>query len=40
MRRIFNSLSYDPPSGFPSEFPRSIDLSGMSWSVGVQVPLP
>ncbi|HEU4723636.1 MAG TPA: hypothetical protein VFS59_19945 [Gemmatimonadaceae bacterium] len=40
MRRIFNSLSYDPPSGFPSDFPRSIDLSGMSWSVGVQVPLP
>ena len=40
MRRIFNSLSYDPPSGFPSTFPRALDLSGMSWSVGVQVPLP
>jgi hypothetical protein len=40
MRRIFNSLSYDPPTGFPSDFPRSLDLSGMSWSVGVQVPLP
>jgi hypothetical protein len=40
MRRIFNSLSYDPPSGFPSDFPRALDLSGLSWSVGVQVPLP
>jgi hypothetical protein len=40
MRRIFNSLSYDPPSGFPPDFPRALDLSGMSWSVGVQVPLP
>jgi hypothetical protein len=40
MRRIFNSLSYDPPSGFPSNFPRALDLSGMSWSVGVQVPIP
>ena len=40
MRRIFNSLSYDPPSGFPSNFPRSLDLTGMSWSVGVQVPIP
>ena len=40
MRRIFNSLSYDPPNGFPSEFPRALDLSGLSWSVGVQVPLP
>ena len=40
MRRIFNSLSYDPASGFPSNFPRALDLSGISWSVGVQVPLP
>ena len=40
MRRIFNSLSYDPPSGFPSDFPRALDLSGMSWSVGIQVPIP
>ena len=40
MRRIFNSLSYDPPSGFPSNFPRALDLSGMSWSVGIQVPIP
>ena len=40
MRRIFNSLSFDPPSGFPPNFPRALDLSGMSWSVGVQVPLP
>jgi hypothetical protein len=40
MRRIFNSLSYDPPNGFPSDFPRALDLSGMSWSVGVQVPIP
>ena len=40
MRRIFNSLSYDPPTGFPSNFPRALDLSGMSWSVGIQVPIP
>ena len=40
MRRIFNSLSFDPPSGFPPSFPRALDLSGMSWSMGVQVPLP
>jgi hypothetical protein len=40
MRRIFNSLSFDPPNGFPPNFPRALDLSGMSWSVGVQVPLP
>jgi hypothetical protein len=40
MRRIFNSLSTDPPNGFPTGFPRMLDLSGMSWSVGVQLPLP
>ena len=40
MRRIFNSLSTDPPTGFPSVFPRTLDLSGMSWSLGVQLPLP
>lgn len=40
MRRIFNSLSTDPPKGFPTAFPRMLDLSGMSWSVGVQLPLP
>jgi hypothetical protein len=40
MRRIFNSLSYDPSSGFPSNSPRSLDLSGLSWSIGVQFPLP
>jgi hypothetical protein len=40
MRRIFNSLTFDPPTGFPPTFPRALDLSGMSWSVGVQVPLP
>ena len=40
MRRIFNSLSTDPPSGFPSIFPRTLNLSGWSWSLGVQLPLP
>jgi len=40
MRRIFNSLSTEPPSGFPSIFPRSLNLSGWSWSLGVQLPLP
>ena len=40
MRRIFNSLSTDPPSGLPATFPRMLDLSGLSWSVGVQLPLP
>ena len=40
MRRIFNSLSTDPPTGFPSVFPRTLDLSGMSWSLGVQLSLP
>lgn len=40
MRRIFNSLSYDPFSGFPTDFPRALDLSGTSWSLGVQVPIP
>lgn len=40
MRRIFNSLVTDPPNGFPSSFPRTLDLSGVSWSVGVQLPLP
>jgi hypothetical protein len=40
MRRIFNSLSTDPPTGFPANFPRMLDLSGLSWSLGVQLPLP
>ena len=40
MRRIFSSLSTDPPSGFPSIFPRTLDLSGWSWSLGVQLPIP
>jgi len=40
MRRIFNSLSTDPPNGFPSIFPRTLNLSGWSWSLGVQLPLP
>lgn len=40
MRRIFNSLSTDPPTGFPSLFPRTLNLSGLSWSLGVQLPLP
>ena len=40
MRRIFNSLSFDPTSGFPAGYPRSLDLSGLSWSAGVQFPLP
>lgn len=40
MRRIFNSLSTDPPSGLPANFPRTLDLSGLSWSLGVQLPLP
>ena len=39
MRRIFNSLSTDPPTGFPSTFPRTLNLSGWSWSLGVQLPL-
>ena len=40
MRRMFNSLTFDPSSGIPSDFPRSLDLSGFSWSVGLQFPLP
>jgi hypothetical protein len=40
MRRVFNSLSYEPATGIPSNAPRALDLSGLSWSVGVQVPLP
>lgn len=40
MRRIFNSLSTDPPTGLPANFPRMLDLSGLSWSLGVQLPLP
>ena len=40
MRRIFNSLSTDPPNGFPSIFPRTLNLSGWSWSLGLQLPLP
>ena len=39
MRRIFNSLTTDPPSGFPSSFPRTLNLSGWSWSLGLQLPL-
>jgi hypothetical protein len=39
MRRIFNSLTTDPSSGFPSAFPRTLNLSGWSWSVGLQLPL-
>jgi hypothetical protein len=39
MRRIFNSLSTDPPTGFPTAFPRTLNLSGLSWSLGVQLPL-
>jgi hypothetical protein len=39
-RRIFNSLTFDPSSGIPIDFPRSLDLSGWSWSVGLQFPLP
>jgi hypothetical protein len=40
MRRMFNSLTFEPASGIPVEFPRSLDLSGFSWSVGLQFPLP
>jgi len=40
MRRVFNSLSTDPPNGFPSVFPRALNLSGIGWSLGVQLPLP
>lgn len=40
MRRVFNSLSTDPPNGFPSVFPRALNLSGISWSLGLQLPLP
>jgi hypothetical protein len=39
-RRIFNSLTFDPSSGIPADFPRSLDLSGWSWSAGLQFPLP
>lgn len=39
MRRIFNSLTTDPSTGFPSTFPRTLNLSGLSWSLGVQLPL-
>jgi hypothetical protein len=39
-RRIFNSLTFDPSSGIPADFPRSLDLSGWSWSTGLQFPLP
>jgi hypothetical protein len=40
MRRVFNSLSYDPPAGIPADAPRTLDLSGMSWSLGIQIPMP
>lgn len=39
MRRIFNSLTTDPPNGFPTSFPRTLNLSGLSWSLGLQLPL-
>jgi hypothetical protein len=39
MRRIFNSLTTDPPTGFPTAFPRTLNLSGWSWSLGLQLPL-
>ena len=40
MRRTFNSITFDPSSGFPSNYPRKLDLSGLSWSAGIQFPLP
>jgi hypothetical protein len=40
MRRTFNSITFDPSSGFPSNYPRTLDLSGLSWSAGIQFPLP
>ena len=40
MRRTFNSITFDPSSGFPSDYPRTLDLSGLSWSAGIQFPLP
>jgi opacity protein-like surface antigen len=40
MRRIFNSVSFEPTTGFPQDYPRSLDLSGWSWSAGIQFPLP
>ncbi|MEO6527927.1 MAG: hypothetical protein ABIP93_15010 [Gemmatimonadaceae bacterium] len=40
MRRIFNSISFEPTTGFPQDYPRSLDLSGWSWSAGIQFPLP
>jgi hypothetical protein len=39
MRRIFNSLTTDPSTGFPTAFPRTLNLSGWSWSLGLQLPL-
>lgn len=39
MRRIFNSLTTDPSTGFPSGFPRTLNLSGLGWSLGLQLPL-
>ena len=39
IRRIFNSLTTDPSNGFPSAFPRTLNLSGGSWSLGLQLPL-
>jgi hypothetical protein len=40
MRRIFNSVSYNPGKGFPKNVPHVLDFSGWSFDVGVSFPIP
>ena len=40
MRRQFNSLSYNPSKGIPTDIVHSLDLSGWSLDVGVTFPIP
>ena len=39
-RRQFNSLSYNPGKGFPTNVPHSVDVSGWGMDVGISFPIP
>ena len=39
-RRNFNSLSFNPATSIPKDYPHSMDMSGRSIAIGFQFPIP